>query len=301
MKFSVFQLSRRGGRALNEDRMGYCYTRESALFVLADGMGGHPDGEIAAQIALQVVSVHFQKMAKPTLEDPRAFLEEALLQAHRQILRYASVKGMIDTPRTTLVAAVVQDGHAYWVHCGDSRLYWVRDGQMMERTRDHSYSEMRKVSGLVTQSNRNVLFTCLGSPSKPIYDVSEAKRLEQGDQILLCSDGLWSSVPNAELLHIMRGKPVAQLVPQLVDTALRRAGDGSDNVTVLALEWETPNVFEPSSISTQEIDDQGFESTIQMGPLEACEDELDDEAIERSIAEINEAIRRSAERQKTRL
>ena len=300
MKFSVFQLSRRGGRALNEDRMGYCYTRESALFVLADGMGGHPDGEIAAQIALQVVSVHFQQNAKPTLQDPRAFLEEALLQAHRQILRYASLKGMIDTPRTTLVAAVLQDGHAYWVHCGDSRLYWVRDGQLLERTRDHSYSEMRKVSGLVTQSNRNVLFTCLGSPSKPIYDVSEAKRLEQGDQILLCSDGLWGSVPNAELLHIMRRKPVAQLVPQLVDTALKRAGESSDNVTVLALEWETPNVFEPSSISTQEIDDQGFESTIQMGPLEACEDEMDDEAIERSIAEINEAIRRSAERQKTR-
>ena len=300
MKFSVFQLSRRGGRALNEDRMGYCYTRESALFVLADGMGGHPDGEIAAQIALQVVSVYFQQKAKPALDDPRAFLEEALLQAHRQILRYASAKGMIDTPRTTLVAAVVQAGHAYWAHCGDSRLYWVRDGQLMERTRDHSYSEMRKVSGLVTQSNRNVLFTCLGSPSKPIYDVSEAKRLEQGDQILLCSDGLWSSVPNAELLQIMRGKPVAQLVPQLVDTALKRAGESSDNVTVLALEWETPNVFEPSSISTQEIDDQGFESTIQMGPLDACEDELDDEAIERSIAEINEAIRRSAERQKTR-
>ena len=300
MKFSVFQLSRRGGRALNEDRMGYCYTRESALFVLADGMGGHPDGEIAAQIALQVVSVHFQQKAKPTLEDPRAFLEEALLQAHRQILRYASLKGMIDTPRTTLVAAVLQDGHAQWVHCGDSRLYWVRDGQLLERTRDHSYSEMRKVSGLVTQSNRNVLFTCLGSPSKPIYDVSDAKRLEQGDQILLCSDGLWSSVPNAELLHIMKGQPVGQMVPQVVDTALKRAGDSSDNVTVLALEWETPNVFEPSSISTQEIDDQGFESTIQMGPLEACEDELDDEAIERSIAEINEAIRRSAERQKTR-
>ena len=300
MKFSVFQLSRRGGRALNEDRMGYCYTRESALFVLADGMGGHPDGEIAAQIALQVVSVHFQQKAKPTLQDPKAFLEEALLQAHRQILRYASAKGMMDTPRTTLVAAVVQDGHAHWAHCGDSRLYWVRDGQLMERTRDHSYSEMRKVSGLVTQSNRNVLFTCLGSPSKPIYDVSEAKRLEQGDQILLCSDGLWGSVPNAELLHIMRRKPVAQLVPQLVDTALKRAGESSDNVTVLALEWETPNVFEPSSISTQEIDDQGFESTIQMGPLEACEDEMDDEAIERSIAEINEAIRRSAELQKTR-
>jgi serine/threonine protein phosphatase PrpC len=176
----------------------------------------------------------------------------------------------------------------------------VRDGQQVERTRDHSYSEMRKVSGLVTQSNRNVLFTCLGSPSKPIYDVSDFRRLEQGDQLLLCSDGLWSSVPNPEILQTMRGRPVAQFVPMLVDAALRRAGEASDNVTALALEWETPNSFEPSSISTQEIADEGFESTIQMGPLEACEDELDDEAIERSIAEINAAIRRSAERHKAK-
>jgi hypothetical protein len=65
MKFSVFQISRRGGREKNEDRMGYCYTRESGLFVLADGMGGHPEGEVAAQIALQTVSAMFQRQAKP--------------------------------------------------------------------------------------------------------------------------------------------------------------------------------------------------------------------------------------------
>jgi len=182
MKFSVFQLSRRGGRALNEDRMGYCYTREAALFVLADGMGGHPDGEVAAQIALQVVSTLFQQKAKPMLEEPALFLEEALLQAHRQILRYASTKGMMDTPRTTLVAAVLQDGKVTWIHCGDSRLYWVRDGQLVERTRDHSYSEMRKVSGALAPANRNVLFTCLGSPSKPIFDVSETRRLEDHER-----------------------------------------------------------------------------------------------------------------------
>ena len=300
MKFSVFQLSRRGGRALNEDRMGYCYTREAALFVLADGMGGHPDGEVAAQIALQVVSTLFQQKAKPMLEEPALFLEEALLQAHRQILRYASTKGMMDTPRTTLVAAVLQDGKVTWIHCGDSRLYWVRDGQLVERTRDHSYSEMRKVSGALAPANRNVLFTCLGSPSKPIFDVSETRRLEEGDQLMLCSDGLWGAVPTPEILQIMNGKAVAHFVPMLVDTALKRAGDGSDNVTVLALVWETPNNFEPSSISTQEIEDQGFESTIQVGSLEDCEDELDDAAIERSIAEINEAIRRSAQRQKAK-
>jgi serine/threonine protein phosphatase PrpC len=297
MKFSVFQLSRRGGRHINEDRMGYCYTREAALFVLADGMGGHPDGEIAAQIALQAVSAQFQQQARPALEDPRAFLEDALLQAHRQILRYASGKGMMDTPRTTLVAAVVQQGCATWIHCGDSRLYWLREGELLERTRDHSYSEMRKVSPLVNQSNRNVLFTCLGSPSKPIYDISESRPLVQGDRLLLCSDGLWSSVQTPELLQQMHSRPVAQAVPVLVDSALRRAGDASDNVTVIAMEWETPHAQEATAISTQEIEDDAFESTIQMGPQDASEDELDDEAIERSIAEINEAIRRSAERQ----
>ena len=297
MKFSIFQLSRRGGRHINEDRMGYCYTREAALFVLADGMGGHPDGEVAAQIALQAVSAQFQQQARPALEDPRAFLEDALLQAHRQILRYASGKGMMDTPRTTLVAAVVQDGCATWIHCGDSRLYWLRGGELLERTRDHSYSEMRKVSPLVNQSNRNVLFTCLGSPSKPIYDVSESRPLAQGDRLLLCSDGLWGSVQTPELLQLMHNRPVAQSVPVLVDSALRRAGDASDNVTAIAMEWETPQAQEATAISTQEIEDDAFESTIQMGPLDAREDELDDEAIERSIAEINEAIRRSAGRQ----
>jgi serine/threonine protein phosphatase PrpC len=69
MKFSVFQISRRGGREKNEDRMGYCYTRESGLFVLADGMGGHPEGEVAAQIALQTISALFQRQAKPQIKD----------------------------------------------------------------------------------------------------------------------------------------------------------------------------------------------------------------------------------------
>ena len=67
MKFSVFQLSRLGGREKNEDRMGYCYTRDAGLFVLADGMGGHPEGEVAAQIALQSMSATFQREAKPKL------------------------------------------------------------------------------------------------------------------------------------------------------------------------------------------------------------------------------------------
>ena len=154
MKFSVFQTSRKGGRQTNEDRMGYCYTRESALFVLADGMGGHPEGEVAAQLALQTVSALYQKEARPVVRDPGEFLSAALLAAHQQILRYATEKGMLDTPRTTLVAAILQGTGATWVHCGDSRLYLVRDVELQLRTRDHSYLE-QQAAGVVKMDPLN--------------------------------------------------------------------------------------------------------------------------------------------------
>jgi PPM family protein phosphatase len=297
MKFSVFQISRRGGRERNEDRMGYCYTRESSLFVLADGMGGHPEGEVAAQIALQTVSALFQRQAKPILEDVQEFLAAALLAAHHQILRYAGEKGMLDTPRTTLVVGVLQAGQATWVHCGDSRLYLVRGGELVVRTRDHSYLELRNApppGG--DRINRNVLFTCLGSPTKPIYDITGPVNLEQGDRLLLCSDGLWGTVSDEEITRQLSASPVAQAVPELVEEALRAGGDTCDNVTVVALEWETPDVFDSTQgISTDSINDDVFASTIQSGMIDDLDD-LDDEAIERSIAEINEAIKRSAAR-----
>lgn len=299
MKFSVFQVSRRGGRSQNEDRMGYCYTRESSLFVLADGMGGHPDGEVAAQLALQTVSACFQKAATPMLAEVREFLTSSLLSAHHQILRYASDKGLLDSPRTTLVAAVVEAGYLHWVHCGDSRLYLIRDGELVTRTRDHSFLEQS--AHMTTRSgpiNRNVLFTCLGSPQRPIFDLSSAVLLQQGDKVLLCSDGLWGVLSDEDIVAHMAAHPVSQAVPELAERALRKAGAGSDNVTLLAMEWETPDAFESTrGISTDSIDDGGFQTTIQGTIVDPnLHDDLDDAAIERSIAEINEAIRRSAAR-----
>ncbi|MDO8775219.1 MAG: protein phosphatase 2C domain-containing protein [Burkholderiaceae bacterium] len=298
MKFSVFQVSRKGGREKNEDRMGYCYTRESVLFVLADGMGGHPEGEVAAQLALQTISSLFQKEARPEVKDVPGFLTSSLMSAHHQILRYASDKGLLDTPRTTLVVAVVQDGCATWIHCGDSRLYVVRDSALLTRTRDHSYMEHQPPGGInLEKINRNILFTCLGSPTRPVFDVTGPVTLQHGDKILLCSDGLWGTVDEAEIVQQLTALPVSEAVPDLVEKALRKGGARSDNVTVLAMEWETPNSFESTrGISTDSISDGVFASTIQSGVLDGMVEELDDAAIERSIAEINEAIRRSAAR-----
>ena len=296
MKFSVFQVSRKGGRDKNEDRMGYCYTRESGLFVLADGMGGYPEGEVASQLALQTVSALFQKEAKPSVKDVPGFLSTSMMAAHHQIIRYAGDKGMLDTPRTTLVAAVVQDGCVTCIHCGDSRLYVVRDHALLTRTRDHSYME-HQPPGVVRMDriNRNILFTCLGSPTRPVFDITGPITLQQGDKIMLCSDGLWGTVGEEEIVEQLATQPVSDAVPDLAERALRKGGARSDNVTVLAMEWETANAFESTrGISTDSISDGVFASTIQSGVLDSMVEELDDDAIERSIAEINEAIRRSA-------
>ena len=300
MKFSVFQVSRKGGRAKNEDRMGYCYTRASGIFLLADGMGGHPQGEVAAQLALQTVSALFQKEAQPKVVDIAAFLTSAVLTAHRQILHFAIAKGMLDTPRTTLVAAIVQAGAVTWVHCGDSRLYLVRQGELLARTRDHSFFEQRRAAAMGAKLpdgiNRNILFTCLGSPTKPVFDITGPIALQQGDRLMLCSDGLWDSLSDEDIIYHLGQKPVSEAVPAMVEKALRKAGDASDNVTCIALEWETPDGFESTKggISTETIIDGFFASTFQGDGLDSTIEDLDDAAIERSIAEINDAIRRTA-------
>jgi serine/threonine protein phosphatase PrpC len=302
MKFSVFQVTRRGGRIKNEDRMGYCYTRESALFLLADGMGGHPEGEVAAQMALQTIAALFQREARPVLKDVTSFLASATMTAHQQIMRYAGNRGMLDTPRTTLVAAVLQGGHATWLHCGDSRLYVVRDGVLLRRTRDHSHAERPRPGSSPDQINRNLLLTCLGSPTPPVFDISAPMPLLHGDRVMLCSDGVWGVLDDALIVHTLSsGKPVSDAAPDLAELALRRGGAHSDNVTLVAIEWETAASVGVTSVvrgvSTDSINDGVFASTIQAGiPADHELDDLDEDTIERSIAEINEAIRRSAAR-----
>ncbi|MFN3295109.1 PP2C family protein-serine/threonine phosphatase [Caldimonas sp.] len=301
MRFSVYQVSRKGGREKNEDRMGYCYTRDAGLFALADGMGGHPEGEMASQIALQTMAALFQRDAKPVLKDPIRFLHDAVIAGHHQLLRYATERALIDTPRTTVVACVLQNGAAYWAHCGDSRLYLVRGDKLIARTRDHSYSELQEtlngVVGLAERFNRNVLFTCLGSPGKPVVDTVGPLLLHQGDRILLCSDGLWGTLPDQVITDQLATRPIADAVPELVEMALRKAGAKSDNVTVLAVEWESSEDDDSTrAISTQTLGEEVFASTIQASVLGQEPDDLDEAEIERSIREINEAIRRSSQK-----
>src|SRR5689334_4124040 len=304
MRFSVYQVSGKGGVEKNEDRMGYCYTRDAGLFALADGMGGHPEGEVASQLALQTLAAMFQRDCKPQLPDPLRFLQEAVMAGHHQLLRYATQKALIDTPRTTIVACLLQGSAAYWAHCGDSRLYLVRGDKLVARTRDHSYSELQQTMSQVvpmdSRLNRNVLFTCLGSPGKPVVDTVGPLLMHPGDRLLLCSDGLWSTVSDAVIIDQLANQALSDSVPELVEQALRNGGPKCDNVSVLAVEWEGSD-DRSAAISTQTLGEQVFASTIQASVLgsDVPPDELDDAEIERSIKEINDAIRRSSQHKKS--
>jgi serine/threonine protein phosphatase PrpC len=285
MRFSVYQVSRKGGREKNEDRMGYCYTREAGLFALADGMGGHPEGEVASQLALQTLAAMFQRDCKPTLGDPLRFLHESIVSGHHQLLRYATQKALIDTPRTTIVACLLQGNAAYWAHCGDSRLYMVRGEKLIARTRDHSYSELQQTMSQVVpmgdRFNRNVLFTCLGSPGKPVVDTVGPLLMQAGDRLLLCSDGLWGTVSDSEIAEQLSSLPLSD--------------------SVLAVEFEgVEGDSQLGGIETAALGEAVFASTIQASVLgsDVSPDELDDAEIERSIKEINEAIKRSSQHKK---
>jgi hypothetical protein len=143
-----------------------------------------------------------------------------------------------------------------------------------------------------------MLYTCLGSPTKPVFDITGPVPLQQGDKMLLCSDGLWGTLEDEEIVFHMGQKAVSLAAPELVERALLKAGASSDNVTLVAMEWETPDVFEPTrgTITTQHMDNEVFASTVQTDWADIAADDLDDAAIERSIAEINAAIRRTAAR-----
>ena len=287
-----------GDRKEQQDRValfGHPKRPGMMMAVLADGMGGHSGGAMAAEQVLIRARQNFEAYA-PLHETPEDLLRSVIDEAHTviKLTRFTSEQD----PHSTAVVFLLQQGRAYWAHCGDSRLYMVRDGELLTRTRDHSYLELRNAPppGL-DRINRNVLFTCLGSPTKPIYDITGPVYLEQGDRILLCSDGLWGTLSDEDIAKQLGRNTVSHAVPELVEDALRKAGDSSDNVTVIALEWETPDAFESTQgVSTDSISDDVFASTIQAGPLDGLVDDLDDAAIERSIAEINEAIRRSAAR-----
>lgn len=307
MQFSVYQESLIGGRKVNQDRMGYSFTRDALLLLLTDGMGGHLRGEMAATIAMQTIATLFQQQATPYVKKPERFLEDCFLAAHREIHRYRVINNLPETPRTTVIACLIQHNNAIWAHCGDSRLYWMRNGQILARTRDHSRLETLIAQGKVdpseraTHPDRNKLFNCLGAPNLPIVEISRRASMMPGDILLLCSDGLWSMLPDHVLAQRLQDNTVMRAVPDLLKTAVGIAGKNSDNATALAVMWQGSKDLEDiTSISTNTLP-VGMVSTTIQAPIDnvtahaVTGDAFNDDEIEKAIEEIRGAIQKSSQ------
>ena len=244
MQFSIYQDSRRGSRKINQDRIAYCYSKDALLMLVADGMGGHLHGEVAAQVAMQFITDMFRREAKPALSDPIQFLRRAIAGAHFAIAEHAAGTRLAEAPRTTCVVCTVQDNSAWWAHAGDSRLYHIRKGRIAAQTKDHSRVQQLIDQGRVREEafgahpERNRIFSCLGSSAPPQIDVSAPARLESGDTLLLCSDGLWGPLSGRIICAALQTGDIMQSVPRLLDEAEQRAGRECDNLSAIALGWE---------------------------------------------------------------
>lgn len=298
MRFTIYQDSLQGGRKNNEDRTTYCYSRDALLIAVADGMGGHHYGEIAAQIAIQTLADSFQHEAQPLIGDPFRFLQKALINAHHAIIDYTALHHLKDSPRTTCVACIVQDNVAYWAHVGDSRLFLMRDGKIIAQTRDHSRVRLLVDEGLITEAqaadhpDRNKIYSCLGSPTPPEIEFSRKTPLEHGDVLMLCTDGLWGVTPGEEMAAALQNANLLQVVPTLLRQAEIKGGPRGDNLSVVAVCWEQSYVeAASSSISTQTMTLGEITTRLEeFGRNPAYKSELSEDEIEKAIAEIRNAI-----------
>jgi len=303
VKFTIYQESRVGKRANNEDRIAHCYSRDALMMVVADGMGGHYYGEIAAQIAVQALAESFQREATPGIRDPFLFLQNSMMNAHRAIIDFTDAHSLKDSPRTTCVACIVQDNIAYWAHAGDSRLYHMRGGKVLFHTRDHSRVQLLIDQGIITEAqaavhpDRNKVYSCLGGRQTPEIDFSRKTPLEAGDVLALSTDGLWGVLPAEMIAVALKSDNLMQAVPMVLGQAEIRGGPNADNLSIVAVRWEDSYIDAdsslPSVVSTKTMSHDTITTKLdEFGRNPKYKSELTEDEIERAIEEIRSTIQK---------
>jgi PPM family protein phosphatase len=245
-------------RSQNEDN--YCYAependdemqRRGRLAVVADGMGGQEGGQIASTIAVDTVRDVF---LNGPADDPAAALETAYESAHKAIQEYAREHPELAGMGTTCTAAVLKNGYVTYGHVGDSRLYLLRQGIIIQLTRDQSYVQQMVDTGVITAEqakthpSKNILTSALGSDSAVKADFAEAPMpLLAGDMLLLCTDGLHGLVDDEEMLAATTENSPRDACRKLVDLAKQRGGHDNITIQVIRIEGTSATTKEDST------------------------------------------------------
>jgi PPM family protein phosphatase len=242
LQFEIAEISLLGAREENQDRIAAVVDAECALIAAFDGMGGHADGARAAEIARTTFLARFAAQAHPLI-DPLSFLHMTLGAAHTDMVAIGLHLPLEQRPRATGAVCVVQDDTAWWAHVGDSRVYHLRAGQIVSRTRDHSHVELLLQEGLISAHQaqnhpmRNFVESCLGGdPMLPEMRIGRCVRMRQGDTMLACSDGFWANLLDEDIAaSFYSGVPLPTALQAITEFSVRRAGPGADNSSAVVL------------------------------------------------------------------
>lgn len=240
---STFQ-TRIGGRNENQDYYKFSETNKGKLFVLCDGLGGHLGGRHAAELATETIFKHFKKRQD---ENVARILENAIEKANMKIWKEGINDERYNSMGTTVVALLITPDSAISCHAGDSRIYQIRNKEIIFRTADESYVfELVKQGKMTEEEARisemaNLIVNFLGFDSEANMNLN-ILNYEQGDRFLLCSDGLSSPIPEKELIEkISKDQDVDELLSELVEEIDQlgfKRGGNHDNITGILLEIE---------------------------------------------------------------
>ena len=245
MQIEYAKVSAVGDRKDNQDRAAVIVAENAVLMLVFDGMGGHSDGARAAEIGIQVLQEQFTSTALPIF-DPQGFLYTAISKAHDEVVRIGEDIAVDFRPRATCAACLIQDGGSFWAHVGDSRIYQLRDGKLIARSRDHSHVEVLIQEGAITEEEalnhpmRNFVECCIGGDAPvPDMTITRRKPLESGDVLLACSDGLWSGASDDDIaqMAITPGEALADQLKAITLKAMTANAPYSDNTTGTAVRW----------------------------------------------------------------
>ncbi len=244
MQVEYAELSLLGDREENQDRVAIIQGDESVLLIVIDGMGGHADGALAAEVSVATLTKEFGKVKQPVF-DPQGFLHQAIATAHQALVDLGDDQSVESRPRATCTLCLVQDNSAYWAHVGDSRIYHLRDQQILERTRDHSHVELLLQEGLIAEDEimdhpmRNFVECCLGGDfTLPGMTVTRQKPLLPMDILLCCSDGFWSGLTDDDFSTPgQNGESLSKGLQRLGEQAVRQNNPHSDNTSAVALQF----------------------------------------------------------------
>lgn len=247
MEVEFAEISLTGDREDNQDRVAVASGDGAALLVVMDGMGGHAWGARAAETGCKTIVTQFRKLQKP-LFDPLGFLHLALGRAHAAVVALGTKLAMDLRPRATCAVCLVQRGEAYWAHVGDSRVYHLRGGSVVARTRDHSHVEQLLREGSISEEEiaahpmRNYVECCIGGEaSLPEMSVSRRQPLEDGDVLLVCTDGIWSNLKDPDIAGFWKpgNGGCREALAALAKKAVAASAPHSDNATAAGLVWRS--------------------------------------------------------------